>query len=129
MEEGDGLRTRSFRNEDYTNRRVFLRSYPLYFDNDEDHQQTTATAGYDHDNVGNGLRDACEFGHGDEKKEKKKMKIKMKKEAIKKIMVTIVEWGDGRVVVLKRFKHKVSFYVVACFPIVFKHPKALISTR
>lgn len=57
------------------------------------------------------------------------MNMKMKKESIKKIIVTIVEWGDGRVVVLKRFKHKVSFYVVACFPIVFKPPKALISAR
>ncbi|KAI3730840.1 hypothetical protein L1987_62018 [Smallanthus sonchifolius] len=133
MEEGGGLRTRSFRNEDYTNRRVFLRSYPLHFDSDEDHQETQehATATTKHSaKVSNGLGDTCEFGHGEEnKKEKKRLKMKKKKEAIQKIIVTIVEWGDERVVVLKRFKHKVSFYVVACFPIVFKPPKALISAR
>ncbi|PWA95224.1 hypothetical protein CTI12_AA018110 [Artemisia annua] len=39
MEEGDGLRTRSFRDEDYTTRRLFLRSYPLHFGNDEDDQE------------------------------------------------------------------------------------------
>ena len=39
MEEGDGLRTRSFRDEDYTTRRLFLRSYPLNFGDDEDDQE------------------------------------------------------------------------------------------
>lgn len=41
---GDALRTRSFRDEDYTNRRVFLRSYPLHFDNDDQETQASATA-------------------------------------------------------------------------------------
>ncbi|PWA81303.1 hypothetical protein CTI12_AA188790 [Artemisia annua] len=129
MEEGDGLRTRSFRDEDYTTRRLFLRSYPLHFGNDEDDQEAQ-THGATIDNDKASKRTTGEFAHGDDhKKETKMMKIKKKKEAMKRIMVTIVEWGGGRVVVLKRFKHKVSFYVVACFPIVFKPSKALISAR
>lgn len=67
--------------------------------------------------------DACDSCHG------LKMKLKKKKEVLKKIMVAIVEWGDERFVVIKRIKHKVSIYVVACFPIAFKPPKALISSR
>ncbi|KAI3733367.1 hypothetical protein L6452_12810 [Arctium lappa] len=104
---GEGLRTRSFRNEDYNTRRAFLTSYPLNFD----HQETPASApapvpahdDHDHDHH------------------------KKKKEVMKKIMVTMVEWGCGRWVVIRRFKHKVSFYVVACFPLVFKPPKPFIS--
>ncbi|XVF43740.1 hypothetical protein PTKIN_Ptkin02bG0064800 [Pterospermum kingtungense] len=35
--EGDGIRrSRSFRNEDYINRRAFLRSYPLHWGEDEE---------------------------------------------------------------------------------------------
>nr|XP_043613871.1 uncharacterized protein LOC122585813 [Erigeron canadensis] len=126
MEGEDGLRTRSFRNEDYNTRRVFLRSYPL-FDHDDNNNDTQASATIDSDRYFNrGI--SGDFVNGDDpKKEKKKMNMKKKKEAVKRIVVTIVEWGGGRVVVLRRFKHKVSFYVVACFPIVFKSPKALIS--
>ncbi|XP_071691166.1 uncharacterized protein [Rutidosis leptorrhynchoides] len=127
MEEGGGLRTRSFRDEDYNTRRAFLRSYPL-FDNDveEDDQQTQANIGTTRSNkVG-----ASEFvDDEDDKNKRKSMKFKKKKEAMKRIMVTIIEWGGGRVVVLRRFKDKVSFYVVACFPIVFKSPKALITSK
>ncbi|KAK1415829.1 hypothetical protein QVD17_31617 [Tagetes erecta] len=122
----DGLRTRSFRNEDYTNRRVFLKSYPLNFDNDDqdqNHHQTQASATADIYKTSKRLGDTCESCHG------LKMKLKMRKEVLKKIMVTILEWGDERVVVIKKIKHKVSFYVVACFPIVFKPPKGLISSR
>ncbi|KAL4573841.1 hypothetical protein LXL04_020661 [Taraxacum kok-saghyz] len=117
MEEGDTLRTRSFRNEDYNNRRVFLRSYPLHFNNDEDHQEQETYV----------IVDATSADGDDYKKQKKTMKMKKKKEAMKKIMVTIIEWGGGRGVVFRNFKHKVSFYVVACFPLVFKQPKAFIS--
>ncbi|KAD2804002.1 hypothetical protein R6Q59_031776 [Mikania micrantha] len=135
QDQGDGLRTRSFKYEDYNNRRVFLRSYPLYVDHDDDHQETqppelTTKRGDHKVRYGLGVGDTCEFGHDDEnKKAKKKLKMKKKQETIKKIMVTIALWGDERIVVLKRFKHKVSFYVVACFPVTFKPPKALISTH
>ncbi|KAD2393718.1 hypothetical protein E3N88_40695 [Mikania micrantha] len=124
MEEGDDLRTRSFRDEDYTIRRVFLTSYPLHFDNDDIYQETpmhtTATP--------NSNRfDAGVLSHvGNKKKEnmKLKLKMKMKKEEMKNI---IVEWVGGRVTILRRFQCKVSFYVFACFPVSFKPHKPLIS--
>ncbi|KAE8698920.1 hypothetical protein F3Y22_tig00110597pilonHSYRG01086 [Hibiscus syriacus] len=43
MEEEDGVRIRSFRYEDYNNRRVFLRSYPLR--SGEDEETVTVTEG------------------------------------------------------------------------------------
>ncbi|KVI05780.1 hypothetical protein Ccrd_015923 [Cynara cardunculus var. scolymus] len=104
----DGLRTRSFRNEDYNTRRAFLTSYPLNFDRQETPVPTPASVQVDGD------RD-------------RHTKHKKKKEAMKKIVVAMVEWGGGRWVVIRRFKHKVSFYVVACFPLVFKPPKSFIS--
>ena len=106
----DGMRTRSFRDEDYNTRRAFLTSYPLNFD----HQEEPAPA---HASV----------RAGDHDHDKKEKKTKKKKEAMKKIVVAMVEWGGGRWVVIRRFKHKISIYVVACFPLVFKPSKTFIS--
>ncbi|MFS7994632.1 hypothetical protein Hanom_Chr12g01108321 [Helianthus anomalus] len=100
MEEGDDLRTRSFRDEDYNTRRAFLTSYPLLFDKEEDHQETQA------------YTPATTQSYRVETGEKKKEKMKN----------IIVEWAGGRAMVLRRFKYKVSFYVFACYPTGFKPP-------
>ncbi|KAF5952828.1 hypothetical protein HYC85_010772 [Camellia sinensis] len=106
MEEND-LRTKSFRDEDYNNRRVFLRSYPLQWGGDEgeENKQDTVEVSYG----GGG-------GSGDGKKK-----------PIKKLIVTVFEWGEGKILVLRRFKHKIEFYIIACLPVAFKPPTALIS--
>ncbi|KAH1098119.1 hypothetical protein J1N35_015040 [Gossypium stocksii] len=90
----DGTRSRSFRYEDYNNRRAFLRSYPLQWGEDEDEQEiVTAT------------------------KESSTRKV-----PIKKFMQSVYHWRGEKVVVLRRFKDKLAVYVVACLPIRFKSP-------
>ncbi|CAN0929248.1 hypothetical protein LINGRAHAP2_LOCUS36958 [Linum grandiflorum] len=87
------VRAKSFRDEDYNNRRVFLRSYPLHWDaedrSDEDMIMRQPTS-----------------------------KINSsQKRPMRKMMVSMFQWGEGRVLVLRRFKHKVSVYVVSCIPV------------
>ncbi|KAK2969280.1 hypothetical protein RJ640_030821 [Escallonia rubra] len=150
MEE-DGLRTRSFRNEDYNNRRVFLRSYPLQWGGeDEESKEDTAgvmTKGVDRkESTKQPTRSAGRQGGGERKEEavgaakggdvgKRIMKKILSvlhlseedeegkagegKKPIKKIILLVFEWGEGRV----------SFYVVACLPMGFKHPTAMISAK
>ncbi|KAF5746455.1 hypothetical protein HS088_TW06G00626 [Tripterygium wilfordii] len=99
--EENGMRARSFRYEDYNNRRVFLRSYPLHW--------------------------------GESEEEKEEMVIhtttmsSTEKKPIKKIILSVVHWGGGKVVVLRRFRHKVSVYVIACIPVGLKSRIALLS--
>ncbi|KAB2090680.1 hypothetical protein ERO13_A03G127200v2 [Gossypium hirsutum] len=90
----DGTRSRSFRYEDYNNRRAFLRSYPLQWGEDEDEQErVTATK-----------------------------ESSTRKKPIKKFMLSVYHWSGEKVVVLRRFKDKLAVYVVACLPIRFKSP-------
>ncbi|KAJ0678556.1 hypothetical protein HanOQP8_Chr12g0449271 [Helianthus annuus] len=80
MEEGDDLRTKSFRDEDYNTRRAFLTSYPLHFDKEEDHQETQAHTP--------ATTQSYRVDTGEKKKEKMKN--------------IIVEWAGGRAMVLRR---------------------------
>ncbi|CAK7327381.1 unnamed protein product [Dovyalis caffra] len=99
MEE-NGMRTRSFRYEDYNNRRVFLRSYPLYHGaEDETTNEETASA----------TNKATE------------------KKPIKRMILSVIHWGEGKVLVLRKFKHKLQVYIIACMPVSFKPPTARIS--
>ncbi|XP_022725563.1 uncharacterized protein LOC111281980 [Durio zibethinus] len=92
--EGDGMRTRSFRNEDYNNRRAFLRSYPLHWgEDDEENNEETVTV-------------TKESNSG--------------KKPIKKIIISAFHWSGEKVVILRRFKDKLTVYVIACIPIRFK---------
>ncbi|KAL3536845.1 hypothetical protein ACH5RR_000211 [Cinchona calisaya] len=98
------LRTRSFRNEDYNNRRAFLRSYPLYGGGDQDDQDVeTKTAKKD----ANGKTS--------------------NKKPMKKIILAVFHWGEGRVLIFRRLKHKVTFYVITCLPVGLKTRTSLIS--
>ncbi|KDP26785.1 hypothetical protein JCGZ_17943 [Jatropha curcas] len=96
----NGMKTRSFRYEDYNNRRVFLRSYPLQWDGEE--------------NIANEEISSVS-------------KENSEKKPIKQLFLSIVQWGEGKVVVLKRFKHKFTVYIIACIPPNFKPRTALIS--
>ncbi|EEF47495.1 conserved hypothetical protein [Ricinus communis] len=87
--EANGMRTRSFRYEDYNNRRVFLRSYPLQWEG-EDQKANEEMGKVTKENSG--------------------------KKPIKKIILSIIHWGEGKIVVLKRFQHKLTVYVIACIP-------------
>lgn len=110
--EYSGLRTRSFRDEDYNNRRVFLRSYPLDWELGE--------GASDHDHHEEGLKSKPNSS--------KECRSSSRKRPIKKIILSVFHWGGGKVLVLRRFKHKVTIYVISCIPLGFKPPTALIST-
>jgi hemin uptake protein HemP len=99
MEE-NGTKTRSLRFEDYYNRRVFLRSYPLH------------------------------FGAEDEKTNEEKVSATNKdteKKPIRRMFSAVIHWGEGKVLILRKFKHKLQVYIIACMPISFKPPTALVS--
>ncbi|EHA8591323.1 putative 1,3-beta-glucan synthase component bgs4 [Cocos nucifera] len=92
MEE-DGMKTRSFRDEGYNSRRVFLRSYPLQWEEEEGRE-------------------------GEEQ-------VVVSKVSLKSRLIAIFEWGEGKLLLLRRLKNKVVFYLVACHPYGFKSSKML----
>ncbi|KAJ0094474.1 hypothetical protein Patl1_16916 [Pistacia atlantica] len=51
----------------------------------------------------------------------------IKKTPLKDIILSVFHWGGGKVLVLRRFKHKFTIYVIACVPVRLKSPTALIS--
>ena len=90
--EGDGLRVRSFRYEDYNTRRAFLRSYPLDWGEDEGKNEDTERI--NKESTGKG--------------------------PAKKIFLSVFHWSGEKTVILRRFKHKLTVYVIACIPVRFK---------
>ncbi|OMO88237.1 hypothetical protein COLO4_20356 [Corchorus olitorius] len=90
--EAVAIRVSSFRREDYNNRRAFLRSYPLDWGEDEGNNEDTVRV----------------------KKESNR-----KKQA-KKIIQSVFDWSGEKVVILRKFKNKLTVYVIACIPIRFK---------
>ncbi|CAI9101782.1 OLC1v1039194C1 [Oldenlandia corymbosa var. corymbosa] len=107
MEEPE-LRARSFRYEDYNNRRAFLRSYPLYQDHEDDNK-----AEENHHKVDN--------GNG------KRVTSTTTKKPMKKIILSVFQWGGETILIFRRFKHKVTFYVITCIPAGLKARTAFIS--
>ncbi|KAK9104171.1 hypothetical protein Scep_021015 [Stephania cephalantha] len=103
----DGARVRSFRDENYSNRRVFLRSYPLYWEDDDEEEE--------------------EEEEQDESKEKKVERVRGKAVRVKKMFVALVHWGGGKVLVFRKLKHKVGVYLIACNSFSIKPSTALIS--
>ena len=104
----NGIRSRSFRNEDYNIRRVFLRSYPLQWGGEEEEEG----------NEGHVAKEDNMMNYSNSN---------TKKKTIEKIIQAMIHWGNGKVLVLKRVKTRVTIYVVACIPIAFKPSTALIS--
>ncbi|XVF02719.1 hypothetical protein REPUB_Repub04eG0198500 [Reevesia pubescens] len=87
----DVIRNRSFRYEDYNNRRVFLHSYPLHWGEDEETVSVT-----------------------------KESSTGKNKKPVKKIILSVCNWSGEKVVILRRFKDKLTVYVFSCIPIRFK---------
>lgn len=95
-------RARSFREEGYNNRRVFLRSYPLHWGGEDSKSRELEKT------APKGTNDA--------------------KEPLKKIITSIFNWGEERVFIFRRYKNKIIVYVISCLPAGFK-PPAMISAR
>ncbi|KAK1403206.1 hypothetical protein POM88_002811 [Heracleum sosnowskyi] len=98
-------RARSFRQEDYGTRRTFLRSYPLHWggeDNVSKELEKTMP------NVTKGSDEA--------------------KKPLKKIIVSIFNWGEKRIIIFRRYKNKFTVCVISCLPAGFR-PPAMISAR
>ncbi|KAF3431067.1 hypothetical protein FNV43_RR25797 [Rhamnella rubrinervis] len=110
--EGNGLRTRSFRYEDYNNRRVFLRSYPLQWGGEEEEDNNNEENEEERKGVTN-----------------EESNYNRKKKPIKKMIMPIIHWGGGKVLILRRFKHKFTIHFIACISLGFKPPTSLISVK
>ncbi|GFP87843.1 hypothetical protein PHJA_000928000 [Phtheirospermum japonicum] len=95
MEE-DGMRARSFRDEDYDTRRVFLRSYPLHWD-----PQSETEESFDR-----------ECG------KKEPVRVANRTNGRKIVNKTIL--------VFRRVKRKITIFIVNCVPVSLKAPTALI---
>lgn len=99
----NGARSRSFRNEDYNNRRVFLRSYPLHWG------------------------DSVEDGENREETATEMPKSKEKTCMKKKFILAVFHWRGESALIFRRIKHKVTVYFITCLPVGFKTPTAMIS--
>lgn len=114
-DETTGMRSRSFRNEDYNTRRVFLRSYPLQWGDDGGEKEAAAGGGGGGEKKGKeettatGRESAAETSEG-------------MKSCMKKIVVAAFQWRGERGLVLRKFKHKFTLYFVTCIPVGFKAP-------
>ncbi|KAF3338714.1 hypothetical protein FCM35_KLT17551 [Carex littledalei] len=94
MEEEEGWKARSFRHEDYNTRRAFLRSYPLQWDDDETGEEAQTDA-----------RESTAV-----------MSMKRRKAAasVKKKLIMVFHWGEGKCLILRRIKEKFVYYLVVC---------------
>ncbi|OVA05623.1 hypothetical protein BVC80_8417g5 [Macleaya cordata] len=118
-EEEIGKRTRSFRDEDYNNRRVFLRSYPLYLE-----ENRASRAGEEEEEE----KLAIVVMGSSTTKEKEMVRILTTKGSTGKInnvfkgrVLRVLHWGERKVLHLNKLKHKLSFCLVACHPFGLKH--------
>jgi hypothetical protein len=94
--------TRSFRYEDYSTRRVFLRSYPLQWDwspaPDEDEKHTLAGT-TEAAVVGDGGGDErCGGGRGWKRQ----------------VVEVVVEWGEDKLLLLRRAKKRLALLLLGC---------------
>lgn len=105
-EENDQMKSRSFRYEDYNNRRAFLRSYPLYWGGEDENVNKENAKD---EEVVAAANETISTKH------------------IKKIILAVLHWGGERAIIFRRFKHKVTLYVITCLPVGLKSPTALIS--
>lgn len=95
----DGKR-RSFRDEAMANRRVFLRSYPLLWEEEEE-------------------REGREEGESERVSQSIKRYWKAKS-LLKGSCSTLLQWGEEKLQLLRKAKKDVAFYIFACNPFGFK---------
>ncbi|KAL0915972.1 hypothetical protein M5K25_013445 [Dendrobium thyrsiflorum] len=102
---------KSFKDEDMTSRRIFLRSYPLRWEEQEEEL-------------------ADEFSPRNEvlQSTEKMRHCSKLKSLIKNNLIEMFNWGQEKLILLKKIKNKVSFYLLSCHPFGFKSPTKLIST-
>lgn len=118
---GNKMRTRSFRDENYNNRRAFWRSYPLHWGEDEYSKEDTARVA-DNSNQ-----------KKDEYKKEETTTVTVEdqsdqKKPKKKIFLSVFYWGGKKILLFRRLKHQLEIHFIACIPNGFKKPTVLIST-
>ncbi|KAK8964574.1 hypothetical protein KSP40_PGU014565 [Platanthera guangdongensis] len=105
----DVAKTKSFRDEDMLTRRAFLRSYPLRWEEEEEE------GGGNH--------------HEEEEEEgsrwKKNKRLAKVKSVMKSNLIGVLQWGEGKILLLRKMKSKVGYYLLACHPFGFKTSKFL----
>lgn len=87
--------TRSFRYEDYSTRRVFLRSYPLQW-------ESPAPGGGD-EKQGEAEDDEDRYDGGGRDRRWKRQ-----------VVVAVVEWGEDKLLLLRRVKKRLALYLIGC---------------
>ena len=90
---------RSFRYEDYSTRRVFLRSYPLQWDS----PAPAATAG----------DEKIKQGQGDEVDEDR-YEYRDDRRWRRQVVLAVVEWGEDKLLLLRRVKKRLALYLLGC---------------
>uniref|UniRef100_A0A0A9FU81 Uncharacterized protein n=1 Tax=Arundo donax TaxID=35708 RepID=A0A0A9FU81_ARUDO len=100
--------TRSFRYEDYSTRRVFLRSYPLQWEWSAapDEKQDSAPGATKNRAYGGGDGDGDGGDRGDERCGGMGWK--------RQVVVAVVEWGEEKLLVLRRAKKRLALYLLGC---------------
>jgi hypothetical protein len=107
-EEGEAVKpTRSFRYEDYSTRRVFLRSYPLQWDwspvqdgnDDKDGLSGPTDAEAAARNRPDTDGDDCCGGSRRWKRQ---------------VVAAVTEWGEGKLLLLQRAKKRLALYLIGC---------------
>jgi len=107
MEEGEAVKpTRSFRYEDYSTRRVFLRSYPLQWDwspaQDDDEKDGLSPA---HTEAAAGNR--ADHADGDEC-------CGGSRRWKRQVVAAVTEWGEDKLLLLRRAKKRLALYLIGC---------------
>ncbi|CAN6178235.1 unnamed protein product [Urochloa humidicola] len=101
-EEGAATKpTRSFRYEDYSTRRVFLRSYPLQWDwspAPDDDEKHGLAGGAAEEASGNDGDERCGGVRGWKRQ----------------VVEVVVEWGEDKLLLLRRAKKRLALYLLGC---------------
>jgi hypothetical protein len=139
MEE-NGTKTRSLRFQDYYNRRVFLRSYPLHFGAEDEKTIEEKVSATNKDTEKKPIRRmfsaVIHWGEGkvlilrkfkDKLQVTKTRSLRFEDYNNRRVFLAVIHWGEGKVLILRKFKHKLQVYIIACMPISFKPPTALVS--
>ncbi|GJM99875.1 hypothetical protein PR202_ga17014 [Eleusine coracana subsp. coracana] len=99
---------RSFRYEDYSTRRVFLRSYPLQWDWSDEKQGLGAAADGP---VGTKNRPA--YGSDDDRGDERGCG-RASKGWRRQVVVAMVEWGEEKMLLLRKAKKRLALYLLGC---------------
>ncbi|KAH7689471.1 hypothetical protein IHE45_03G100400 [Dioscorea alata] len=105
MEEEGVTKPKSFKDEEYCNRRVFLRSYPLQWEENQ----------------------VLEAEQEEEQEEEEEGEVPHSSSSLKGKLIALIHWNEGKLLLLRRIKNKMTFYLVSCYSFAFKSSKKLIT--